>query len=180
MPLLVTKSCPSRNALLLFGSSQDSVPGTNVGYSSFAYSSAFIVSGLSMVTLLSLSTSLPPNDQTSHWHHVLPSPVALPKAIPAGVPFSFRALHILRNPSLSTRPSMPYFSVNLATFFMYWSMSPCTNRLQRSTRSLAPFSGTIVYCCATASVGSNTEPVPSAVPAATPAVALRKSRRLKS
>src|SRR6266404_3771721 len=101
MPLLVTKSCPSRNALLLFGSSQDSVPGTNVGYSSFAYSSAFIVSGLSMVTLLSLSTSLPPNDQTSHWHHVLPSPVALPKAIPAGVPFSFSALHSLRKPSVS-------------------------------------------------------------------------------
>src|SRR5438034_438190 len=38
-----------------------------------------------MTTLLSLSTSLPPNAQTTHWHHVLPSPVALPSAIPAGV-----------------------------------------------------------------------------------------------
>src|SRR5439155_4944117 len=101
MPLLVTNSCPSRNALLLFGSSHDSVPGTNVAYSSFEYSSALIVSGLSMTTLLSLSTSFPPNDQTSHWHQVLPSPVALPSAIPAGVPFSFSALHSLRKPSVS-------------------------------------------------------------------------------
>ena len=31
MPLLVTLIWPSRNALLLFGSSHDSVPGMNVG-----------------------------------------------------------------------------------------------------------------------------------------------------
>ncbi len=59
------------------------------------------VSGLSMTTLLLVSTSLPPNAQTSHWHHVLPSPVALPSANPGGVPFSFSALHSLRNPSVS-------------------------------------------------------------------------------
>src|SRR5439155_7598297 len=101
IPLFVRNSWPSRNALLLFGSSHDSVPGTNVAYSSFAYSRAFSVSGLSITTLLFWSTSLPPNDHTSHWHQVLPSPVALPSAKPGGVPFSFSALHNLRNPSVS-------------------------------------------------------------------------------
>src|SRR4249920_2846099 len=101
MPLLVSEIWPSRNALLLLGSSHASVPGTNVPYNSFAYSSALIVSGLSITTLLSLSTSLPPNAHTSHWHQVLPSPVALPSANPGGVPFSFSALHSLRKPSVS-------------------------------------------------------------------------------
>src|SRR4029453_15755615 len=54
-----------------------------------------------MTTLLSLSTSLPPNAHMSHWHHVLPSPVALPSAMPAGVFFSLSALHSLRKPSVS-------------------------------------------------------------------------------
>src|SRR6476469_7428221 len=92
MPLFVTLIWPSRNALLLLGSSHDSVPGMNVAYSSLPYSSAFSVSGLSMTTLLFLSTSMPPCDQTSQLHH-RPSPVALPSAIPPGVPFSFLRLH---------------------------------------------------------------------------------------
>ncbi|OGA17979.1 MAG: hypothetical protein A3I63_04575 [Betaproteobacteria bacterium RIFCSPLOWO2_02_FULL_66_14] len=77
-------------------------------------------------------------------------------------------------PSLSTRTSMPYLALNAATFFMYWSMSPCTNRLQRSTRSFAPFSGALLHCaCAsfTQIIG------PAAAPAATPADILRKSLR---
>src|SRR5258705_1675825 len=77
--------------------------------------------------------------------------------------------------SLSTRTSMPYFSVNACTFFMYWSMSPWTKRLQRSTRSLAPFSGALFHCaCA-----SYTQIIGAAAPAATPAPAFRKSLRLK-
>ena len=36
---------------------------------------------------------------------------------------------------------MPVCSVNFFTLAMYASMSPCTKRLQRSTRSFAPFSG---------------------------------------
>src|SRR6478736_4682421 len=60
MPLLVTLIWPSRKALLLFGSSHDSVPGMKLAYSSLAYSSALSVSGLSSITLLFLSTSFPP------------------------------------------------------------------------------------------------------------------------
>ena len=59
------------------------------------------VSGLSMTTLLSLSTSLPPNAHSSQCVQVLPSPVALPSAKPGGVPFSFSALHSFRKPSVS-------------------------------------------------------------------------------
>src|SRR5579862_17730 len=54
-----------------------------------------------MTTLPCLSTILPPWDQTSQWHHVLASPVALPSANPTGVPFALSAWHILRNPALS-------------------------------------------------------------------------------
>src|SRR6185436_5243844 len=98
--LLVTLIWPSRNALLLFGSSHDSVPGMNVGYSSFAYSSALWVSALSMTTLLSLSTILPPKAHISQC--VQPeSPVALPSAIPPGVPFACNALNIARKPAVS-------------------------------------------------------------------------------
>ncbi len=79
MPLLVTLIWPSRKALLLFGSSHDSVPGMKLAYSSLPYSSAFSVSGLSITTLLLLSTSLPPCDQISQLVHRL-SPVALPSA----------------------------------------------------------------------------------------------------
>src|SRR5690349_14615847 len=77
--------------------------------------------------------------------------------------------------SLSARTSMPYFLVNAAAFFMYWSMSPCTKRLQRRTRSFAPFSGTLFHCWAAASF---TQKNGIAVPAATPAPALSKSLRL--
>ena len=66
-----------------------------------AYSSALIVSGLSMTTLFLASTILPPNAHTSQCVQVLPSPVALPSAKPTGVPFSFSALHSLRKPSVS-------------------------------------------------------------------------------
>src|SRR4051812_2537678 len=100
MPLLVTLIWPSRNALLLFGSSHDRVPGMKVAYSCLPYSSAFRVSGLLMTTLLLVSTSLPPCDQISQLHQ-RPSPVALPSAKPPGVPLACRACSILRKPSVS-------------------------------------------------------------------------------
>src|SRR4249920_209633 len=76
--------------------------------------------------------------------------------------------------SLSTRTSMPYFALKAATFFMYWSMSPCTKRLQRSTRSFAPFSGWLFHwACA-----SFTQIIGNVAAAATPAPALSKSLRL--
>src|SRR5262245_21743501 len=101
MPLLVQLICPSRNALLLLGSSHDSVPGANVPYSSFAYSSALIVSGLSMTTLPDLSTILPPKAHTTQWHQVLASPVAWPRAKPPGVPLAYCAFIIFRKLSVS-------------------------------------------------------------------------------
>src|SRR5215510_2819305 len=100
IPFAVRLIWPSRNALLLFGSSHESVPGTNVWYNSFAYSSARTVSGLLTTTLFFSSTSLPPNDHTSQWHHTFPSPVALPSANPAGVPFSLSAWHSFKKPSV--------------------------------------------------------------------------------
>src|SRR5665213_4248864 len=100
MPLAVTPSCPSRNALLLLGSSHDSVPGMKFGYSSFAYSSACSVCGLLIATLLCASTSLPPNAHTSH-DVQLESPVALPSAKPIGVFFAFSACASLRKPGMS-------------------------------------------------------------------------------
>src|SRR5689334_9164105 len=125
MPLLVRNSCPSRNALLLLGSSHDSVPGTNVAYSSFAYSSAFSVSGLSITTLLFASTSLPPNDHTSHWHHVLASPVALPSAKPGGVFFSLSALQSFRKPSVSFgNVSKPAAFIALIRYVMHTPATP--------------------------------------------------------
>src|SRR5438552_2039679 len=80
-------------------------------------------------------------------------------------------------PSLSTRTSMPYLSWNFATFFMYWSMSPCTKRLHRSTRSFAPFSGALFHC-ALASLTQISGPI--AAPAARPADVCRNLRRLDS
>src|SRR5688572_1091666 len=94
-------SWPSRNALLLFGSSHESVPGANVLYSSFPYSSALTVSGLLMTTSFFSLTSLPPCDHTSQCVHVLPSPVALPSAKPPGVPLSLSAFIMRRKPSVS-------------------------------------------------------------------------------
>ena len=86
--------------MLLFGSSQLSVPGMKLPYSSLAYSSALMVSGLSIVTLLFLSTIAPPKAQINHC--VQPeSPVALPNARPPGVPLSFMALNSFRKPSVS-------------------------------------------------------------------------------
>src|SRR4051812_40425865 len=76
--------------------------------------------------------------------------------------------------SLSTRTSMPYLAVNAATFFMYWSMSPCTKRLQRSTRSFAPFSGVLFHCA----WASFTQIIGNVAAAATLAPALSKSLRL--
>src|SRR6266550_4436538 len=99
MPLLVQLIWPSRKALLLFGSSHDSVPGMKVAYSCLPYSSALPVSGLLITTLLSLSTSLPPCDHISQLHH-RPSPVAWPSAKPGGVPFACSAWHIFRKSSV--------------------------------------------------------------------------------
>src|SRR4030067_1537753 len=96
MPLLVMLTCPSTKALLLFGSSQDRVPGTKVAYSSLAYSSALMVSGLLMTTLFFSSTILPPCAHTSQCTQELPSPPALPSAKPASVFFAFIALHSSR------------------------------------------------------------------------------------
>src|SRR5512141_3054395 len=100
MPLLVTETWLSRKALLLFGSSHDSVPGTKVAYSCLPYSSALSVSGLSITTLLFWSTSLPPKAHISQLHH-RPSPVALPSARPPGVPLACSACIIFRKPSVS-------------------------------------------------------------------------------
>src|SRR3954462_12493154 len=98
MPLLVRLMSPDRKALLLLGSSQDSVPAMNVGYSSFTYSSIRAVSLLLMATLLCSSTSLPPKAQSSQWHQPFASPVALPSAKPGGVPLVFRLLHSFKKP----------------------------------------------------------------------------------
>src|SRR5258708_2274382 len=76
--------------------------------------------------------------------------------------------------SLSTRTSTPYFSVNFLTLTMYWSMSPWTKRLQRSTRSFAPFSGAPVHCAGASLPQMNGPP---AAPPATAAEVFRKSRR---
>src|SRR5512140_1280687 len=48
-------------------------------------------------------------------------------------------------PSWSSFTSMPYLAVNFLTLAMYASSSPCTKRFQRSTRSLAPFSGWLFH-----------------------------------
>src|SRR3954453_4448635 len=66
--------------------------------------------------------------------------------------------------SLSTRTSMPVVCVNLWTLARYCSSSPCTKRFQRSTRSLAPFSGWLVHCAwalAGHSSGSDTAAAPA-------------------
>ncbi len=83
-------------------------------------------------------------------------------------------------PSASTRTGMPVISVNFFVLAAHTSSSPCTKRFQRSTRSVAPFSGFTFQVCAIASGVHSAEPAPSTPPAATPAVAFRKSRRLVS
>src|SRR3990167_7734553 len=110
MPLLVTLTWLSRKALLLFGSSHDNVQGAKVAYIALAYSSALMVSGLSITTLLRVSTSWPPCDQISQLVH-RPSPVALPSAKPPGVPLAFNACSIFRKPSVSWEktPNPPAF-----------------------------------------------------------------------
>src|SRR3546814_21123413 len=102
MPLLIRLSLPSKNALLLDGSSQDKVPGMNVLYSSRANSSAACVSGELTATLPSLSTILPPCDHSSQCAKALPSSTACPSAKPAGVPLALSAWHSLRKPSVSS------------------------------------------------------------------------------
>src|ERR1700682_261191 len=100
MPLAVRLNWPSGQALLLFGSSQDNVPGMKVSYSCLEYSSAAMVSGLLMTTLFFPSTSLAPCAHSSQ-NVQLESPVALPSAKPDGVPFAFNAWHNFRNPARS-------------------------------------------------------------------------------
>src|ERR1035441_7821147 len=58
-------------------------------------------------------------------------------------------------------------------------MSPWTKRLQRRTRSLAPFSGLRLIACACASGEKSAVPAPSIVTVAAPAELSRKRRRLK-
>src|SRR5581483_1770015 len=107
-PLVVRLMSPARNALLLLGSSQDSVPGTKVSYSFLAYSSAITVCFELIATRLFSSTSFAPCAQISQWHQMLASPVACPSAIPAGVPLAFSAWHSFRKPSVSFgMPSNP-------------------------------------------------------------------------
>src|SRR6476469_7344353 len=78
-----------------------------------------------MKTLLFVSTSFPPNAHTSHWHHVLPSPVALPSANPGGVPFSFIALQSFRNPSVSFgNASKPAALTALCRYTMHTPATP--------------------------------------------------------
>src|SRR5205809_3469578 len=78
-------------------------------------------------------------------------------------------------PSASMRTSMPVAWVNFLVFCIHMSSSPWTKRFQRSTRSLAPFSGTHL-ACANASCDNIALPAPSVPAAAAPAVVFRKSR----
>jgi len=66
---------------------------------------AFSVSGLSMMTLLPLSTSAAPKAQISHCVQPL-SPVAWPSAMPPGVPLALSAWNIFRKPSVSLGKSL--------------------------------------------------------------------------
>ena len=70
---------------------------------------------------------------------------------------------------------MPNVSVNFFTFAMYWSSSPCTKRFQRSTRSFAPFSGSLRHCAAARLTQMNG---PTTTPVARVALAFSTSRRL--
>src|SRR4051812_14825588 len=74
-------------------------------------------------------------------------------------------------PSLSTRTGILYWSLNFLVFSIHLSSSPCTKRFQRSTRSVAPFSGAH-FAWAQASVA----PTPSAPAAPAAAVDFRNSR----
>src|SRR5205085_5947886 len=78
-------------------------------------------------------------------------------------------------PSLSTRTGMPVLALNAFVFSSHLSSSPWTKRFQRSTRSVAPFSG-VHLPCARASVLHEAAPRPSEPAAAAPAVVFRKSR----
>ena len=78
-------------------------------------------------------------------------------------------------PSASTRTGMPYFSVNFFTLTRYVSSSPWTKRFQRSTRSVAPFSGALFHCALASLTQMNG---PTAAPAATAAEVFRNLRRL--
>src|SRR5580765_7600673 len=114
IPFSVRLMSPARNALLLLGSSQDSVPGMKVSYIARAYSSAAIVSLELIVTLLCSSTILPSWDHTTQWHHALASPTALPSANPHGVPLAFSACSSLRKVGVSAGISLkPAASIRL-------------------------------------------------------------------
>src|SRR5437763_8229987 len=101
MPLLVTETSPARKARLLFGSSQEPVPGTITEYSSFAYSSALQVPCLLTATVLSsASTVLPPWAHRHQCVQSFASPTAWPRAKPIGWFFSLSALASFRDPSV--------------------------------------------------------------------------------
>src|SRR5262245_54329033 len=96
MPFSVRLTSPARKALLLLGSSQDKVPGTNVSYMALEYSSAVRVCLELITTLFLSSTIMPPCAQTSQWHQVLASPTALPRAKPHGVRLALSERNSLR------------------------------------------------------------------------------------
>src|SRR5258708_3217789 len=144
MAVAVRLIARDRKALLLFGSSQDSVPGMKVGYSSFAYSSALAVSLLLIATLFCSSTILPPKAQSSQWHHPLASPVALPSAKPAGVPFFFRFWQSLRNPSVSFGNSLkPAAFISPPRLFMQLPPAPGGSPIPRPP--LLPYASALGY-----------------------------------
>src|SRR5690348_2973980 len=102
MPLPVRPSSPARNALLLLGSSHDSVPGTKVSASCLAYSSDPTVSDESRTTLLLGSTTMPPCVHRHQCVQLLASPEAWPKAKPAGVAVPFSFWQSVRKPGRSS------------------------------------------------------------------------------
>src|SRR4029079_19540466 len=101
MPFMVKLISPARNALLLLGSSHDSVPGQNVWYSSLPYSSDAMVSFELMATLLSSFTKRPPNPHTHKCVQPFASPFACPSARPGGLLLALSAWHSFRNPGNS-------------------------------------------------------------------------------
>src|SRR4249920_3676924 len=135
IPFSVRLMSPARNALLLLGSSQESVPGMKVSYIARAYSSAAMVSLELIVTLLRSSTILPPCDHTTQWHQALASPTALPNAKPHGVPLAFSACNSLRKDGVSVGISLnPAASIWLRRYVMQPPRKPSPTAIQRPSR----------------------------------------------
>src|SRR5277367_2585050 len=101
MPFDVRLILPSRKALLFETPLHDSTPGMKVWASSLTYSSASMVAGLLIATLLCTSTSLPPKPHNRQCIQVSESPVAWLSAKPGGWPALLSPLHSLRKPAVS-------------------------------------------------------------------------------